>query len=241
MEENGMGNEAVHRMLSNPIRKKIIVSLMNDKLSFSHLMKITQCETGKLSFHLSKMKEYLQQDELKRYGIKKAVKTVLSQYLQGEKLPERRFADSLEKVRKWLRKEEVTSTLNNMLPHFLLIVGLSIFSIAVFSKVPHSEALLYDPGVQRMIFAGNGLEREIDNLGGINRLANNSSGASAIIGLVFIMFGIASTKSHLSSTITRSLFLSSILIVLLCITAFISLTYSSQFLTNKDATKQISD
>ncbi|OGI15015.1 hypothetical protein A3K63_03260 [Candidatus Micrarchaeota archaeon RBG_16_49_10] len=128
-----------------------------------------------------------------------------------------------------------------MLPHFLLIVGLSIFSIAVFSKVSHSEALLYDPGVQRMIFAGNDLEREIDNLGGINRLANNSSGASAIIGLVFIMFGIASTKSHLSSTITRSLFLSSILIVLLCITALISLTYSSQFLTNKDATKQISD
>lgn len=70
-EKATFNRDDIYKVLSNPIRKKIIISLMNDTLSFSHLMKITNCETGKLSFHLSKIKDYMEQDDLKRYRLKK--------------------------------------------------------------------------------------------------------------------------------------------------------------------------
>ena len=61
--------ERVLKILSNPIRVTIVRSLHKDKLSFTHLMQITGCKTGQLSFHLKKLDYLVEQDELKRYKL----------------------------------------------------------------------------------------------------------------------------------------------------------------------------
>lgn len=61
--------ENVLKILANPIRKTIVMNLHKDKLSFTHLMQITGCKTGQLSFHLNKLEYLVEQDELKRYKL----------------------------------------------------------------------------------------------------------------------------------------------------------------------------
>jgi len=61
--------ERVLKILSNPIRATIVRNLHKDKLSFTHLMQITGCKTGQLSFHLKKLDYLVEQDELKRYKL----------------------------------------------------------------------------------------------------------------------------------------------------------------------------
>ncbi|TQD25871.1 winged helix-turn-helix domain-containing protein [Methanolobus vulcani] len=61
--------EQLLKILSNPIRATIIRKLYNDSLSFTHLMQITGCKTGQLSFHLKKLEYLVEQDELKRYKL----------------------------------------------------------------------------------------------------------------------------------------------------------------------------
>jgi len=61
--------ELLLKILSNPIRASIVRNLYKDKLSFTHLMQITECKTGQLSFHLKKLDYLVEQDELKRYKL----------------------------------------------------------------------------------------------------------------------------------------------------------------------------
>lgn len=61
--------ERLLKILSNPIRATIVRNLYKDKLSFTHLMQITECKTGQLSFHLKKLEYLVEQDELKRYKL----------------------------------------------------------------------------------------------------------------------------------------------------------------------------
>lgn len=67
--ESERNEENVLKMLSNPVRATIVRSLYKDNMSFTHLMQITGCNTGKLSFHLGKLGSLVQQDELKRYTL----------------------------------------------------------------------------------------------------------------------------------------------------------------------------
>ncbi|HJH30696.1 MAG TPA: transcriptional regulator [Methanosarcinaceae archaeon] len=69
--------ERLLKILSNPIRATIVRNLYKDKLSFTHLMQITECKTGQLSFHLRKLDYLVEQDELKRYNLSdKGIKDV---------------------------------------------------------------------------------------------------------------------------------------------------------------------
>ena len=47
--------EQLLKILSNPIRATIVKKLYDDSLTFTHLMQITGCKTGQLSFHLKKL------------------------------------------------------------------------------------------------------------------------------------------------------------------------------------------
>lgn len=85
--------ENILKILANPIRKTIIRNLYKDKLSFTHLMQITGCKTGKLSFHLNKLAYLLEQDELKRYKLsdkgKEICEAILPRLVEEEhKVPE---------------------------------------------------------------------------------------------------------------------------------------------------------
>lgn len=66
---NEISEERLLKILSNPIRATVVRNLYKDKLSFTHLMQITGCKTGQLSFHLKKLDYLVEQDELKRYKL----------------------------------------------------------------------------------------------------------------------------------------------------------------------------
>ena len=66
---NEMSEDRLLKILSNPIRATVVRNLHKDKLSFTHLMQITGCKTGQLSFHLKKLDYLVEQDELKRYKL----------------------------------------------------------------------------------------------------------------------------------------------------------------------------
>jgi DNA-binding HxlR family transcriptional regulator len=87
--------EQLLKILSNPIRATIIRKLYNDSLSFTHLMQITGCKTGQLSFHLKKLEYLVEQDELKRYKLsekgKEDAETILPRLAkEDKKIPEDR-------------------------------------------------------------------------------------------------------------------------------------------------------
>lgn len=74
MDSENMDNdseEQVLKILSNPIRATIVKKLYDDSLTFTHLMQLTGCKTGQLSFHLKKLDYLVEQDELKRYRLSK--------------------------------------------------------------------------------------------------------------------------------------------------------------------------
>ncbi|AKB38920.1 hypothetical protein MSSAC_4330 [Methanosarcina siciliae C2J] len=81
--------EQLLKILSNPIRATIVKKLYDDSLTFTHLMQITGCKTGQLSFHLKKLDYLVEQDELKRYGLsekgKEDVEAILPMLGNGEK------------------------------------------------------------------------------------------------------------------------------------------------------------
>ena len=63
--------EQLLKILSNPIRATIVKKLYGDSFTFTHLMQLTGCKTGQLSFHLKKLDYLVEQDELKRYRLSK--------------------------------------------------------------------------------------------------------------------------------------------------------------------------
>ncbi|MCK5375378.1 MAG: winged helix-turn-helix transcriptional regulator [Alphaproteobacteria bacterium] len=85
---NKDSEENVLKILANPIRENIVRSLHKDKLSFTHLMQITNCKTGQLSFHLNKLGNLIEQDELKRYSLsdrgREVGETILPRLEKGE-------------------------------------------------------------------------------------------------------------------------------------------------------------
>lgn len=81
--------EQLLKILSNPIRATIVKKLYDDSLTFTHLMQLTGCKTGQLSFHLKKLDYLVEQDELKRYRLsekgKGDVEAILPMLGNGEK------------------------------------------------------------------------------------------------------------------------------------------------------------
>lgn len=66
---NNTSEEQLLKILSNPIRATIVKKLYDDSLTFTHLMQLTGCKTGQLSFHIKKLDYLVEQDELKRYRL----------------------------------------------------------------------------------------------------------------------------------------------------------------------------
>jgi len=123
--------EQLLKILSNPIRATIIKKLYDDSLTFTHLMQLTGCKTGQLSFHLKKLDYLVEQDELKRYRLSKKgkenVETILPMLGNGEK----------ENNYSWdnLSGEEDNVQLGHAFKQFWASLGLLIFSF--FSAVKH--------------------------------------------------------------------------------------------------------
>lgn len=86
---NNASEEQLLKILSNPIRATIIKKLYDDNLTFTHLMQLTGCKTGQLSFHIKKLDYLVEQDELKRYKLsekgKEDVEAILPMLGNAEK------------------------------------------------------------------------------------------------------------------------------------------------------------
>ncbi|AKB76622.1 hypothetical protein MSHOH_0139 [Methanosarcina horonobensis HB-1 = JCM 15518] len=122
--------EQLLKILSNPIRATIIKKLYDDSLTFTHLMQLTGCKTGQLSFHLKKLDYLVEQDELKRYRLsekgKEDVEMILPMLGNGEK----------EKSSSWdnFSGEEDGVQLGCAFKQFWDSLGLLIFSSLVAVK-----------------------------------------------------------------------------------------------------------
>lgn len=112
--------ENILKIMSNPIRKTIIRNLYKDKLSFTHLMQITGCKTGKLSFHLNKLAYLLEQDELKRYKLSDKGKEICEAILP-------RLAEEEHKVPE--EEIEVGFAFKQFIESLIYLTGTSILAI----------------------------------------------------------------------------------------------------------------
>lgn len=68
LKNNSEINDLIYDIISNPVRREIIVFLYENKpASFTEIMEFTGQNTGSLSFHLKKMEYVLMRDDNQRY------------------------------------------------------------------------------------------------------------------------------------------------------------------------------